>query len=311
MLSIIIVHYGDINKTIRCIKSVVEKTKVPYEILVWNNGKEAIKVQGLKFKSLKVLSMNKNIGYGRAINKAVKHTKYEYILILNNDTEILSDIKGQTCNLKGDSIFGAETYAEDGIVNSCHLDLNPFDEFFKNLNIYPVLYKLGLPYGNQVFWGRPWALLRWTYNVGGHFLFMKKELFEKIGGFDEKFFLYAEEFDLCRRARLVGYKVMYNPSFKVLHRKKEEAKSQKEDVSLLPNKIDIVSIRIDSKLYYIKKHYPTLFIFTILSNVLISYIYIIILNIGLEGLKGLRFKSLKYYYTTLLKKSLELLFANK
>lgn len=321
MLSIIIIHYGDANKTIRCINSVVDKVKVPYEILVWNNDKGTIKIQGSMFKNLKVLSMNKNLGYGRAINKAVKHAKYEYILILNNDTEIL-EFKTHTGQhlphtsyfLLPDCICGAETYDEDGIVNSCYLDLNPFDEFFKNLRIFAIVDNIKRLFKIQDSRFKIQnSRLTWTYNVGGHFLFMKKKLFERVGGFDEKFFLYAEEFDLCRRIRLLGYKVIYNPNFKVIHHKKEvnekkndNEKLTTEQLSLTAYKKDIVSIRIDSKLYYIEKHYPTLFLFTILSNLLVSNIYIIILYMWLWG-KNSKVQSLKYYYITLLKKSLSLL----
>ncbi len=304
MLSVIIVHYGDVNKTLKCINSVVEKINIPFEILVWDNdeGGSKFKIQSSNFIVLKILRMYKNIGYGAAINKAVKYAKYKYILILNNDTEIIGWLRiGKRHDLEDNCIYGAETYDENGLVNSCHLDLNPIDELFKNLRIRAILDNIkGSKSKVQG------SKLHWTYNVGGHFLFMKKELFEKVGGFDEKYFMYAEEFDLCKRARFAGYKIIHNPYFKIKHLKKKGSKFQ------IQSSVDIVSVRIDSKLYYLKKFYPAVFIFTALANGLVALIYYILCMIFQGSIikflsskfkvQNVKFNEWKYYYLTFLKK---------
>lgn len=323
MLTVIIIHYADTEKTIKCINSVKERIKVPYEILIWDNdekcSKEKFKIKDLKYK---VLTLHKNIGYGAAINRAVKFSQYEWILILNNDTEI---IEFKMLDLKSNIMYGALTFSKnEDITTSLYLDPNPIDELFKNLRISSIFYRivcyLGRSKGKGIKDGRKWygneaifsgfnindvssgqnkSLASWTYNIGGHFILMKKDIFDKIGGFDENYFMYAEEFDLCKRARLKGYKIIIQTDFKVKHAKEENDK----DTNL---KFKVMKWRIDSKLYYLNKFYPALFIFTLLSNILTSIIYIIIyIILQKERSNGFINKELKIYYICLLKRLLE------
>lgn len=51
----------------------------------------------------------------------------------------------------------------------------------------------------------------------GAFMLMPRKVFEEVGGFDERYFLFMEDFDLCRKVWAAGYKVIYNPDFSAVH----------------------------------------------------------------------------------------------
>jgi GT2 family glycosyltransferase len=79
--------------------------------------------------------------------------------------------------------------------------------------------------------------------VSGAALTVRKEIFDKIGGFDENFFMYYEDMDLCGRARSLGYEVLYCPEISILH---DGGKSRK---NIFLQKIQFFK----SMFYYIKK----------------------------------------------------------
>lgn len=300
MLSIIIVHYGEIKKTIGCLNSIVQKIKIPNEILIWDNSeetenklfeKEKINFPDLKFK---ILTIHKNTGYGAGINRAVDFCQYEWILILNNDVNIVRfDFK----DMDKRCIYGASALDENGNpVKNVYLDLNPLDELMKNMRIYPLFYRLGYGFGNEAVEDFT-KKNGWTYNVGGSFILLTKDIFKNIGGFDENYFLYAEEFDFCKRARLKGYKIKYSLHFKIVHPTKKSYNRT------------IMEYRIRSKLYYLKKFFPALNLFTLFSNMLVALIYILLLyiqhllfsrNFTGKGADTQKFSVLYSYYKSLL-----------
>jgi hypothetical protein len=76
-------------------------------------------------------------------------------------------------------------------------------------------------------------------------MFIRKELFEKLKGFDENFFMYFEDVDLCRRVRNLGYKILYYPEFIIKHFGGKSFDSKKEQQELYYKSQD----------YYFQKHF--------------------------------------------------------
>ena len=96
--------------------------------------------------------------------------------------------------------------------------------------------------------------------VSGCCMLIKKEVFEKIGLFDENFFLYVEDADLCYRTTQAGYKIIVNHHSKILHK---VSSSTKENLSLLP-----LYYVTRNRLYFAKKNFPNFFIITVLYIVI-------------------------------------------
>jgi len=109
--------------------------------------------------------------------------------------------------------------------------------------------------------------------VSGCCMLIKKEVFEKIGLFDEKFFLYVEDADLCYRTTHAGYKIIVNNHSKILHK---VSSSTKENLSLLP-----IYYVTRNRLYFAKKNFPKFFVLTlfyIIFSMSIKSIYWILNN---------------------------------
>ncbi|MFM7373510.1 MAG: glycosyltransferase family 2 protein, partial [Sphaerospermopsis kisseleviana] len=81
----------------------------------------------------------------------------------------------------------------------------------------------------------------------GAALFIRADLFHSLGGFDENFFMYFEESDLCQRVKNKGYKILYTPQVSLIH-------IRGHSVNKIANKM-VVEYRL-SQIYYYKKHRP-------------------------------------------------------
>lgn len=241
-VSILIVYYSGKDKLISCLKSIKNsKTAAKYEVLVVNNSKRHIGVRGVK-----VLSPGKNLGYGGGNNLAARYAKGEYLLILNPDTEVtkgaidglvsfldknkkaaaaapnLIDESGKVYKQLGSSILSPL----EGIVVLSFLNkLFPENKISKKYWLSDV----------------PTDRLREVAVVPGSAFMVKKEAFKKVGGYDEKMFLYFEESDLGKRLKGAGYKLYIVPQARVYHAWTKSNKRKK--------------FFEESRYYYFKKHY--------------------------------------------------------
>ena len=170
MISIILVEYKRPDFTRTCIESLYQTTYKDKEIIVINNSQN-------------------NIGLAVASNKGAKQAKGEYLFFLNNDTLVKEDIferllehKDPT-HLYGYNVLGCRMFNYDGT---------------KELDSALSVDRFGCPAGKTG---------RMFYPDGA--IFIEKSVFDEIGGFDEKLFLYGEDKDLCWRIWLAGYSVSY------------------------------------------------------------------------------------------------------
>jgi len=251
-LSVILVSYNVKNKITKCLRNLEQKFKEWEVVVIDNNSKdgsfEAIKKQ---FMKKIVLRRNfKNVGFSRAVNQGIKLSSKKYVLFLNPDT--LPSVKTieKLINFakKDDSvgIVGGEMLKVGGIERHGTYVSKPtflialFD--FTNLRkIFPnnvfhrkFYYKEKKVYKAKNVWG-----------VSGGFMLIKKNVIQRIGGLDEKFFMYLEDIDFCLRARKAGFKVVYYPKASIIH----------DSGSSSPNKyhIDVKAWR-NSRRYFFKKH---------------------------------------------------------
>jgi len=208
-VSVIIPAYNNWKYTLNCLKSIAENTNGDYEVIVIDDAStdETAKVLS-KVKNLNLLRNKRNAGFIESCNRGARASKGEYILFLNNDTLVTKDW------------------------------LPPLLEFIKRKDVGAVGCKLVYPderlqEAGGIIWndGSGWNYGRGDnsdkpeYNYirevdycSGAALLVKRELFKKIGGFDERFKPgYYEDTDLCFSIRNLGYKVMYQPMSVVVH----------------------------------------------------------------------------------------------
>jgi GT2 family glycosyltransferase len=213
-LSIIITAYGSGRYLSNCLDSL--RAKIPDHIdreiiIVDNEGAGSLASFEDEKAGIRVIAAPKNNGFGAGNNLGNTQAAGEIILFLNPDVELISEnIEHVLEQFKKDpriGIVGSKLTLPDGGVQnwSCGREMSLIQLTRNNLK----LFNSRQPWHNKENTKVDW--------VSGTALFIRKELFDKINGFDEKFFMYFEDMDLCARARKQGYQVIYFPSFSILH----------------------------------------------------------------------------------------------
>lgn len=222
-LSIIIVNYKTKEKTINCIKSIRESnlSGLDYEIIVVDNNSIDDSLENIKNScaDIKFIQSKINLGMGGGNNLGIKEAKGEFILILNPDTVVKKEaIKNLYFYISENKKIGVVApmllYPDNSLQYSCFREWKIFTPIyrrtflgkFNNKHLDNFLMK---DFNHKDVMEIDWAM--------GSCLLIRKEILDKIGVFDERFFMYFEDTDLCRRIRKAGYKVIYNPKAIVIH----------------------------------------------------------------------------------------------
>jgi N-acetylglucosaminyl-diphospho-decaprenol L-rhamnosyltransferase len=210
-ISFIIVNYQSEKYLQKCIFSIKEKVLgVDYEIIVVNNDSRGL--ENNLSSGVRLINNGKNLGFGAACNVGARVAQGEMLCFLNPDTEITSNNTFQIIEKfqqdKNLGAVGPRLIIENGKTQwwCAGRDVS-FWQLLKN--------NLGIIESKKIWESEKELLADW---VSGAALFARKDIFEKIEGFDERFFMYAEDMDLCRRIRGSGYKVLYCPEFLILHK---------------------------------------------------------------------------------------------
>lgn len=213
-LSIIIIPFRSAGHLERCVASIYKKLgdSFYWEIILVNNDKDQnIAEFALDFSKIKLLDHKKNVGFGAGMNLGAKLAEGEFLLILNPDTEMITENISSVLDefLKDDKI---------GIIGGGILDRKNKNQEWsagKELSLYDLVRNnLGVSRSSSIWNSSQKIKCDW---VAGTAMFIKKDLFEKLGGFDERFFMYFEDMDLCRRVRALGKKIIFFPEFKIYH----------------------------------------------------------------------------------------------
>lgn len=222
-ISFIIVNYCSIRYLEKCFVSIIEKTKdFDSEIIVVNNDKEKIELSlgGLVYSNkVTIVEINQNIGFARASNIGVNKSEGDILCFINPDARIISENVGSLINeFVADKTVGiiGPKIVKDGKIQSwsAGVDMDIF-EIIKS--------KFGFPRSKNFWLSRKKISVDW---VSGVSLFVERKAFLKVGGFDENFFLYYEDVDLCKRIKKINKEILYFPLFEVLHLEGKSSKSK-------------------------------------------------------------------------------------
>lgn len=233
-LSIIVVSYNTKKLTVECIKSVIEHTKeINYEILVIDNASSDESVKELKRlaaqkKLIKLIRNKKNLGFSKANNQGIKSASGKYLLFLNSDTLVTDNILGSmvkwvddnpevgivSCSLKykDGSLQGTGGYFPTLIRVFSWMLIQDFPLVDKFIKPFHPMKEKSIKKANSFY--QEEKELDW---VTGAFMFTRRKVVDQIKGFDEEYFMYTEEVDLCYRAKQKGWKVWYKPQWSILH----------------------------------------------------------------------------------------------
>ena len=262
-LTIIIVIYNSTDKIIDLLHQLNN-----FEIIIVNNGKNEHVISKIKaHKNVKlIISKEKNIGFGRGVNFAFENIDSKYFLVLNpdmliNENDILKlldiIINDKSCGIVSPLIssdsdsFGAFPEKGKGVE--------------RNLNQIKCSKMLveNTPSGNCC-----------VDVTKGCVLLINSEFFKKVGMFNEKFFLFWEEIDLCKKLRQAKLSVILVPEIKVIH---EEGTSSKNNLSNFI--IRTFNKEISPLIYFKSKKLNLNLLVKILKYFFRTFSYLIILNL--------------------------------
>ncbi|MCX8011165.1 MAG: glycosyltransferase family 2 protein [Ignavibacteria bacterium] len=221
MISVIIVQYNNQHLTKQAITSFIEHCKLNYEIILVDNGSESKNESNeLKdFPNLNLIQLEKNRGFGFANNRGAEVANGEILLFLNNDTITISPFTEKVFEIfqKDDSIgvVGPKLLNEDRTLQLSWGNYpNLLNEFFTKLT-YKSFHSNNKFVQNIIV--RKYSSSRFVDFVTGAAMFVRRELFQRVNGFDENMFMYFEDADLCKKITKLGKKVLFYPEVELVH----------------------------------------------------------------------------------------------
>ncbi|MFA6080908.1 MAG: glycosyltransferase family 2 protein [Patescibacteria group bacterium] len=273
-LSIIIVSFNTKEITRKCLHSLKKNfNKYPLEheiIVVDNNSKDGTVelLQDLEKKysgDLHIFLNNKNLGFGKGNNLGLEKSRGKYVLYLNSDA-IVTDIDFR------DLINLMETHKDIGaltvkvVLPSGEIDPashRGFPTLWRSFTYFSGLERVffNVPFLNRLFGG--YHLVNFNLNniheidvPTGAFLFTKREIVDKFGGFDKDYFAYGEDIEMAFQIKLLGYKIIYYPLWKVLHLKSVSGLKKKNNniIQKKTNDYFYNSMKIFYDKHYSKNH---------------------------------------------------------
>jgi len=232
ILSIIIVSYNTADLIGNCLKSVFKASNITGEVFVVDNASTDGSSYFIKdnFPSVYLVANTKNAGFAAANNQVLPQCKGKYIFFLNPDTEVVSDVFSEAI-----SFMDANPHV--GLAGTKIIN---FDGTLQD----SVSYKYpGQKYTTTELSDLPGNIAC----VLGASMIGRSEIINKIGGFDEDFFLYGEDQDLCLRIRKLGHEIGYIDSASVVHL---GGQSEKSSLSS-----EVWGKKIHAEYIFYRKHY--------------------------------------------------------
>lgn len=215
-LSIVVLSFNTKKLTLDCIHSILNIYKKDIdngeiEIIVSDNNSQDGTVESLKKeKKVKIVENDKNYGFSKGNNIGARKAFGKYLLFLNSDTLIkdagfLGMIKFMEQNEKV-GILGAKlTNPNKTVQKSCG-------------NFYTFFNLLFTLFGKDVLVRKSPDKIQRVDWVSGASLMIRKDLFNVLKGFDEDFFMYIEDMELCLRTKKLGYQTYFYPNVGLIHR---------------------------------------------------------------------------------------------
>ena len=256
-VSIILVNYNTCELTLDCIKSIYEKTEnINFEIFVVDNNSQDNSCETINqfYPQVNIIRNEENKGFGAANNIAIKKSNAKYVLCLNTDTvlvnnaiKIMFDFMEKNQDV---GVCGGTLLKEDLTLGN---SFAPFPSILNSLSISWLIKQVKKHLKKKLI-TKP----KDVDMICGADIFFRKSVLNEVGLFDEAFFMYYEEADLCYRIKKSGYKIKYLPNAKIIHYGEKSSKSS----------WNTIKQRVTSKYIYGRKNCSRLFIY----SVKISYV---------------------------------------
>lgn len=208
--TIVIPNYNGKHFMQPCLQSLQDQTSSDFEILVVDNHSTDGSLEYMQefYPNIRVIALDQNYGFSRAVNEGIRHSQTPYVILLNNDTTV-------------------DKYYVEAMINAIEKSSRIFSVSSKMIQMYhPEL----IDSAGDLYTLLGWGICRGTGRPVSNYTEMdqiftacagaaiyRKSIFDEIGYFDESHFAYLEDIDIGYRAKIYGYLNMYCPDALVYH----------------------------------------------------------------------------------------------
>ena len=248
-LSVIIVSFNTREMTLRAIETLYEHASdITMQVIVWDNASSDGSAEAVAeaFPQVELHQCPDNLGFAAANNRASEFATGEWILLLNSDTETLPGSIQSLLSFAKDhpeaGIVGGRTIFEDGSLNatSCFNRMTVWSLFCYATMITRWFPESPFLNPERSVSGKMEQIQKVDI-VTGCFFLLKTSLWRELGGFDLRYFMYAEESDMCLRAAKLGYRPMVTPDATIIHHGGASAVSSgKKQIQSYRGKVTII-----------------------------------------------------------------------
>lgn len=233
-LSVVILNYNTVDLTRKCLETVFASKlgKYAMEVIVCDNGSTDGSVAMItnEFPQAIFINNKKNIGFAAGNNPGIKRATGRYILLLNTDTEVPSKtLATMIAFMDKHPEAGAATcklLLADGTMDpACHRGFpTPWVAFTYMAKLEKLFPKTRL-FGEYHQGYKGFDTIHEVDCIVGAFFMVRREIVKQVGLMDEEFFMYGEDIDWAYRIRKAGWKILFNPTVTILHKKKQSGRS--------------------------------------------------------------------------------------
>ncbi len=252
MVSIIIVNYNTSALVLDCIDSICRHTRgVPFEIIVADNNSSEEQTAMLRHDDrFALLLLDENIGFGRANNRAAEKAHGDILFLLNPDTILLNDAVALLAGymqahpevaICGGNLYDAEMQPTHSYHRIAPSILSEMD--FATGQIYRRL-----RYGRSAQFNHTGEPLK-VEMITGADLMIRRDVWQQLKGFDEDFFMYCEDADLCYRCHSLGFDVVSFPDARIQHLEGRSFRETETHCRRI----------LDGRFIFFRKHYSALY----------------------------------------------------
>ncbi len=225
-LSILVISYNTREMTLECLRSVFRETRqATFELIVLDNASVDGSVEAIEQEfgdRVRLIASPDNLGFAAGNNRVADMAIGDYLLLLNPDTVIMDGAINKLIRFAQQypaaGVWGGRTLFGDGALNraSCWSRQTLWSLFSQAVGLSSLFRHSSLlnPEGIGG-WNREGV--RQVDIVSGCFLLIRRDLWQRLGGFRPEFFMYGEEADLCLRARAVGAQPMVSSVATIIH----------------------------------------------------------------------------------------------
>lgn len=211
-LSVVIVEYHSINEIMQCLASFKTHIKMPYEIIVSSNScydkQQQVAIEQTD-ANIRWLFNARNGGFAYAMNEGLKVAQGDYLVIMNSDCTLISDLDNMIRFMDGHPEVGAiapQMKDSDGNIQDTARPYVSLPRYIlrqikRVIGHKTTILNNAMNY-NQI------QTVDWLI---GAFIMTSRKAYEATGGLDDDLFMYAEDLDWCTRIRQQGFEVVYYP----------------------------------------------------------------------------------------------------